>query len=169
MADAIHNPACLACAERASGAACGMSAEALAALEAIAQRSRFEKGQLLFAEGHTARGVYLLCEGRARLMICSEGDKRVMLRIASPGEWLGVGAALSNGIHELSAEILESSVVAFIPSKALTKFLREHRDVCASVVEILSQNLHAAYQRVRSTGLVRTRRPRPSAPKDEAN
>ena len=41
------------------------------------------------------------------------------------------------------------------------KFLREHPQVCMQVVRMLSQDLHGAYERFRSIGLVRSRRPRP--------
>jgi len=44
--------------------------------------------------------------------------------------------------------------------KDLLKFLRNYRVACLQVVHLLSQDLHAAYDRVRSVGLVRTRRPR---------
>ena len=40
------------------------------------------------------------------------------------------------------------------------KFLRENPEVCMQVVRMLSQDLHGAYERVRTIGMVRTRRPR---------
>ncbi len=44
--------------------------------------------------------------------------------------------------------------------KDLLKFLREHREVCLEVVRMLSQDLHGAYERVRTIGMIRTRHPR---------
>ena len=77
-----------------------------------------------------------------------------------PGEVLGLGAALSNTPYETTAELLDSSQVVFVRRKELLKFLREHPDVCMQVVRMLSQDLHGAYERVRSIGMVRSRRPR---------
>jgi len=48
----------------------------------------------------------------------------------------------------------------FIRRNELMKFLREHPDVCLQVVRMLSQDLHGAYERVRTIGMVRSRRPR---------
>jgi len=80
--------------------------------------------------------------------------------VAGPGEVLGLGAVLSNTPYEITAELLDSSRVVFVRRKDLLKFLREHTDICMHVVRMLSQDLHGAYERVRSIGMIRTRRPR---------
>jgi CRP/FNR family transcriptional regulator len=77
-----------------------------------------------------------------------------------PGEVLGLSAALSGGPYEVSAELLDNAQVAMVKRKDLLGFLREHREACLHVVDLLSQDLHIAYNRVRSVGLGRTRRPR---------
>lgn len=144
-----------------------MPEEALRDFEAIRTRTNFAKGEVLFAEGRPAKGIYILCEGRARLSICSESGKRLMLRIAGPGEVLGAGAALSGGPCEVTAEMLDNAQVAVVRRKDLLRFLRDHRDVCLVMVSMLSQDLHAAYERVRSLGITKTRRPRSSNGRDD--
>jgi CRP/FNR family transcriptional regulator len=137
-----------------------MPADALQAFDQIKTVSSYPKGAILFAEGRPSRGIFVLCEGRAKLSICSEQGKRMMLRVAGPGEVLGLGATLSGTAYELSCELIDESQVVFIKRKDLLRFLRDHRQVCMTVVNILSQDLHAAYERVRSIGLTRTRKPR---------
>ena len=61
----------------------------------------------MFHEGQCARGIFVLCEGRAKLAICSEAGKRLTLRIAAPGEVLGLSASLAGGNCEVSAEMLD--------------------------------------------------------------
>jgi CRP/FNR family transcriptional regulator len=75
------------------------------------------------------------------------------VRVAGPGEVLGLSAAVSGGRHELTAEALESVQVAAVRRKDLLRFLQEHCDVCLQVVNLLSEDLHAAYDRVRAVGL----------------
>ena len=79
------------------------------------------------------------------------------MRIAGPGEVLGLGAALSNTPYEMTAELLDNSQVVFVRRKDLMKFLRETASVCMEVVRMLSQDLHGAYERVRTIAMVRTR------------
>ncbi|MGA9566676.1 MAG: Crp/Fnr family transcriptional regulator [Candidatus Korobacteraceae bacterium] len=137
-----------------------MPADSLQVFEEIKSVGNYSRNTILFAEGRPVRGIYLLCDGRAKLSICSDGGRRMTLRIAGPGEVLGLGAALSNTPYEITAELLDTSQIAFIRRKELMKFLRERPETCMQVVRMLSQDLHGAYERVRNIGLVHSRRSR---------
>ena len=158
--ESATQPSCYYCEFRPDRVFCDMPVDALQSLDAVKSVAIHPKGSILFSEGRPARGIYVLCDGRAKLSICSETGKRLMLRIAGPGEVLGLGAAMSGTPYEISGELLDTSQVMFIRRKDLMKFLREHSELCVRVVQMLSQDLHAAYERVRSIGLARTRRPR---------
>jgi len=151
---------CLTCDFRPDRLFCDMPAESLKAFDEIKSLGSFPRSTVLFAEGRPVRGIYILCDGRAKLSICSDTGKRLTLRVAGPGEVLGLGATLSNSPYEITAELLDNSQVVFVRRKDLLKFLREHREVCMEVVRMLSQDLHGAYERVRSIGMIRTRHPR---------
>src|ERR1700692_72700 len=153
-------PSCQRCAIRPNGPFCAMPAEILRALDEMKERSTVAKGALLFEEGSPSQGVYILCEGRAKLSVCAESGKRLMLRVAGPGEVLGLGASLSGEPYEFTAELLDAAQVAFIKRKDLMKFLRDNPAVCMEVVHRLSEDLHGAYERVRTIGLTRARRAR---------
>ncbi len=150
---------CLTCDFRPDRLFCDMPAESLKAFDEIKSLASFPRSTVLFAEGRPVRGIYILCDGRAKLSICSDSGKRLTLRIAGPGEVLGLGATLSNSAYEVTAELLDNSQVVFVRRKELLKFLREHRTVCLEVVRMLSQDLHGAYERVRTIAMVRTRHP----------
>jgi CRP/FNR family transcriptional regulator, cyclic AMP receptor protein len=163
--ESVIQPSCFKCDFRPDRLFCDMPGDALQAFDSIKTLSTYPKSTMLFAEGRPARGIFVLCDGRAKLSICSENGKRLMLRIAGPGEVLGLGAAMSGTPHEITAELLDSSQVVFVKRKDLMKFLKDHREACMMVVQMLSQDLHAAYERVRSIGLTRTRRPRMMRPR----
>jgi CRP/FNR family transcriptional regulator, cyclic AMP receptor protein len=158
--ESVIQLSCSNCDFRPDRQFCDMPLDALQAFDSIKTLSTQPKNTLLFAEGRPSKGIFVLCDGRAKLSICSENGKRLMLRIAGPGEVLGLGAAMSGTPYEVTAELLDSSQVVFVKRKELMKFLRDHREACMMVVQMLSQDLHAAYERVRSIGLTRTRRPR---------
>jgi CRP/FNR family cyclic AMP-dependent transcriptional regulator len=151
---------CFDCLLRPNRLFCDLPAEALEAFDAIKTISSYPRGACLFQEGQSAKGVFVLCEGRAKLSVCSEVGKRLTLRMAAPGEVLGLSASLSGAPHEFTAETLDDARVAVIRRKDLLHFLRTHREACLHVVNLLSQDLHTAYDRVRSVGLARSRRPR---------
>lgn len=160
MESAIQS--CLDCAERLDRPFCDLPKEALQDLNALKSMGVYPRGTALFREGHPARGVFVLCEGRARLSVCAESGRRLTVRIAGPGEVLGLSAVLAGTPYEMTAELLDNAKVACLGRKALLRFLHQHREACLQVVNLLSQDLHVAYDRVRSVGLGRSRRPRAS-------
>ena len=160
MASMSQSTSCMTCDSRPDRPFCDMSTDALQAFDQIKSIGNYPRRAVLFAEGRPVRGIYILCDGRAKLSIGSESGKRLTLRIAGPGEVLGLGAVLSNTPYEVTAEVLDDSQVVFVRRRDLVKFLREHKAVCLQIVNMLSQDLHGAYERVRNIGTIRPRRPR---------
>lgn len=160
MATISQSTSCITCDSRPDRPFCDMPADALKDFDQIKAIASYPRRAVLFAEGRPVRGIYILCDGRAKLSIGSESGKKLTLRIAGPGEVLGLGAVMSNTPYEMTAEVLDDSQVVFVRRKDLVKFLREHRTICLQVVQMLSQDLHGAYERVRNIGNVRPRRPR---------
>jgi CRP/FNR family transcriptional regulator, cyclic AMP receptor protein len=150
---------CVTCDFRPDRVFCDMPPESLKAFDEIKSVALHRRNTVLFAEGRPVHGIYILCDGRARLSICSDTGRRLTLRVAGPGEALGLGAALSNTPYEITAELLDNSQVVFVRRKELMKFLREHREVCLQIVHVLSQDLHGAYERVRNINKVHNRGP----------
>src|SRR5450755_1056145 len=156
----VIQQSCLACDFRPDRVFCDMPANSLQAFDGIKSLATYPRNTILFAEGRPVRGIYILCEGRAKLSICSDSGKRLMLRVAGPGEVLGLGACLSGDAYELTAELLDAAQVVFVKRRDLLKFLRDNPTICMEVVRRLSDDLHGAYERVRSIGLNRARRAR---------
>ena len=150
---------CLDCAQRSDRIFCDLAPDALEEFDGIKALQTYPRGTVLFREGQTARGIFLLCEGRVRLSVCSESGRRMTLFTTTAGEVLGLSAVLSGGIYEVTAEVVDQVQAAEVRRKDLLHFLHKHREVCLQVVNLLSEDLHEAYHRVRAVGLGRTRHP----------
>lgn len=100
---------------------------AIAGFERVSRREHFPKGAILLAEGHTARGVYVLCAGRVKLSITSAEGKTSIVRIARPGALLGIHATLAGHPYEATAETLAPCQVDFIPRKDLFLLLERQK------------------------------------------
>jgi CRP/FNR family transcriptional regulator, cyclic AMP receptor protein len=135
------------------GLFCNLTREGANALDNIRVTSAYPKAVILFTEQEIARGVFLLSKGRVKLTMTSSEGKSVILRIAEPGEVLGLHAVVSGQPYQASAETLESCEVIFIPRQAFLRFLRDNPEACLSAAEQLSQNYHMACEQVRSLGL----------------
>jgi CRP/FNR family cyclic AMP-dependent transcriptional regulator len=158
--ESAAQPSCFSCELRPNRTFCDLPADALQAFDEIKSVTASPRGTVLFSEGRPPRGVFLLCNGRAKLSISSESGKRLMLRVAGPGEVLGLSSSLSGQPYELTAETMDACQIVSVRRKDLLKFLRDHPDACLQIVHLLSGDLHTAYERLRCIGLSRTRRPR---------
>ncbi len=115
------------------------------------------KGTILFGEGQGPTAIILLQTGGARLSVCSSRGEKLTLRMAKPGELLGLSANVSGKPHEVTAETTVPSQIVFIKRKDFLRFLKDHSDACMQVVQMLSNDVHAAYDRVRAIGMARAR------------
>jgi CRP/FNR family transcriptional regulator len=104
-------------------------------------------------EGEQARGVYIVCQGRVKLLTTNSDGKTLIFKIAKPGEILGLNAALSGTPHEITAETLQPSQLAYVSREDFLKFIRENGDACLQVAQHLGRDCHSAYEVIRSIGL----------------
>lgn len=144
---------CLTCEFREHRLFCNLPADVLQALQSMKTSSVYPKGTLLCLEGQAPRGIYVLCTGKAKLSTTSAEGKSIILRIAEPGEVLGLTAVVSNQPYESTIETLETSQANFIPQRDFLRFIEEHSEMGMKVAKQLTHNCHCAYQEIRSLGL----------------
>src|SRR3989304_2733727 len=78
---------CVACPGREHGLFCNLSPPAVEELNSLRQSSVYPPGATLFVEGQPARGLFVLCSGRAKLTASSTHGRRLIVRRAEGGEW----------------------------------------------------------------------------------
>ena len=108
------------------------------------------RGSVIFSEGQPAKGVYLLCTGRAKVSISSSEAKTVILRIAQPGDLLGVNAVLQGQGYEATVETLERCQVDFISRPQFLKILDNSKTARLWVTRALSNESSELVERARS-------------------
>jgi CRP/FNR family transcriptional regulator, cyclic AMP receptor protein len=144
---------CLQCRARFNRLFCDLSPKALLAFQTIKSTTVYPKGAVLFIEGQSPRGVYVLCSGRAKLSASSSEGKTLIMRVADAGEVLGLSATVSGKPYDASAEVMEAAQVNFVGRDDFLRFLGQHGDACLRVAQHLSNNYHLACEQIRSLGL----------------
>src|SRR5215467_3880082 len=71
----------------------------LAALGLISCPASYAKDAILFVEGQEPCGVFVLCNGRVKLSTNSADGRSIIVRIAEPGEVVGLAGALSGRVY----------------------------------------------------------------------
>ena len=95
----------------------------------------------------------MLCRGQAKLCTTSRGGKALILRIAKPGELLGLDANVTGKPYQVTVQTMQPSQLNFVNREDFLRFLHEHSDACLRAAQQLSRDCRQAYDVVRSIGL----------------
>jgi len=144
---------CRSCRVRSTQFFCGFSEPSRAALRPIMHVSTYPEGALIVMEGEGARGIHLLCQGRAKLLTTNSEGKTFILKIANAGEVIGLNPILTGMPYDITVETLQPCQLAFIPRDEFLKFIKEHSDASFQVAQHLGRDCQMAYDVIRSIGL----------------
>ena len=144
---------CVSCPHREDRLFCNLPPAAVQALSAITSPAAYPKIAMLFVEGQSPRGVFILCGGRVKLSTSSADGKSLIVRIADPGEVLGLPATITGKPYELTAEVIEPTQANFIARGDFLAFLRQHGEAALRVAQQLGETYHSAIAEMRNIGL----------------
>lgn len=114
------------------------------------------RGKVLAAEGEPPRGVYILRAGRATVSISSSEGRIVILRMAQPGDMLGLNAVLGNSTYETTVRTFEPCRTDFISRGELMELVEKSDTARRLVMKILSSEVTELTNRTRSLLLPQT-------------
>ena len=141
---------CLSCNLCSEGFFCRLPRADMEAFQKIKFTLAYPAGATLFAEGQACRGVYILCKGRVKLATTSNQGHTLILKIAQPGEALGLNTAVSGLPHEVTAETGQPCQLNFVKREDFLRFLKEHNEANMQTATHLSRECQHAYQHLRS-------------------
>jgi len=120
---------CQICAVTTTQCFCSLSRESLLGMQSLGSHVHLSSGDTLLREGFSADRVFVVCEGALKLSASSADGKLLLLRIAGPGDVIGLSAAIKGAQHEVTAEALEPATVKSIPRSEFLSFMESFRDV----------------------------------------
>ena len=115
---------------------CNLTPPVLKAFSAVSHQTTFPGGATLFVEGQTPRGVFLLCSGKVKLSTTSRDGKVLILKMAGPGDMLGL--------------------VNFVQREALVSLLEKHGEAGLRSAQTLSREFQSAYRDIHDLILARS-------------
>lgn len=77
----------------------------------------------------------------------------MIVKIAQPGEILGLYATISAVKLEVTPETLQPTQLAFVTREDFLRYIKEHGDACLHVAQHLGHDCHSAYEVIRSIAL----------------
>jgi CRP/FNR family cyclic AMP-dependent transcriptional regulator len=135
---------------------CGFSLPVLQALNQVSHKSTLPAGAILFVEGQSPRGTFIVCSGKVNLSTTSREGKILILKTAEAGEALGLSASISGMGYETTAETATPCQLNFVDRKHLLELMEEHPEVGLRSAQTLSRDFQNAYRDIHDLILTRS-------------
>jgi CRP-like cAMP-binding protein len=113
-------------------------------LRTLAERSvvrDVRRGAHVFEEGAPAEGLFVVMEGRVRLVRTSRGGREQVLHAEGPGATLGEIPLLDGGGYVATAVAAEPARLLFVPRAAVLDVCRRHPDVAMGIIRVLARRV----------------------------
>lgn len=118
----------------------GLSVEQLSRIEKDAVERTFERGEVLFMEGESCSGLYVVKSGAVRVFKSSPEGREQVLMVARPGISFNDIAVFDDGPNPASATALEHSTVVVIPRESVLSLV-EGCPPARAIMKLLSTRL----------------------------
>ena len=128
---------------------CDFPSAVAEALEQEGLTTTYPTGAVLFAEGQSPRGVFVVRRGRVKLSICGSDGRTLILRIVEAGCPMGVAAVISGRQYEATAETQEPCEISFLRQSDLLRLMRLHGEIALWVTEHISQDYAGTCREIR--------------------
>lgn len=99
------------------------------------------RGARVFEEGAPANGLFVVMEGRVRLVRHSPGGREQVLHAEGPGATLGEVPLLDGSGYVATAVAAEPTRVLYLPRDALLETCRRHPDVALGIIRVLARRV----------------------------
>jgi CRP/FNR family cyclic AMP-dependent transcriptional regulator len=140
----MHAEDCLTCTDRHEEWFCNLSPQALVEFDTLGMHVAVPPGAAIFFEAQAARSVYILCVGQVKLTASSKEGKTLLVRIAKPGDVLGLSAALSSTPYEVTAQALGPVQVKCFQRKDFLQFIERHIEGSIHATRMLNKEYRDA-------------------------
>ena len=136
---------CDTCELRSLRMFCNLSAEARDDFGSIGVQAALPKGTKLFMEDGSSNGVFVICTGQVKLSCTSREGRTLILKIALPGDVLGLGAVISGSRYEVTAETIEPTEIKSIRREEFLSFIEKHGEASLHAAKALSEEYKAVF------------------------
>jgi CRP-like cAMP-binding protein len=122
--------------------------------ETLQRRSQWSTraaGDVLFRQGDTAAGIYVIRDGAIDLTSSPREGVVRPVYAAEPGDILGLSSVVSHRPYDCTAVARSACTVGFIDGHEFLAMLDENPVIWFSVLRLLSQDLNDCYERIRTS------------------
>ncbi len=123
-------------------------------IQALFTEQRMDRDQFVFQEGDAAEFVYVVVEGRVKIVKQAPNGKDMILEVLAPPEVFG-GATLLLDHHPASAMAMEPGLLLRLARPHYQALLRRVPALAFQIIERLADRLQQAHQAMRGLAIER--------------
>jgi CRP/FNR family cyclic AMP-dependent transcriptional regulator len=111
--------------------------EILVSLAEGATERRYGKGEHVFHQGDPGDSLFVLVEGRVKVVVTSEGGGEMVLVTLRPPDTFGELAVVDGRPRSATAETIEATIALSVARSTLLQVLSRHREVADELLRSL--------------------------------
>jgi CRP-like cAMP-binding protein len=102
---------------------------------------RYQPGEMIFSEGDSCEGLYVVESGLVKIFKISPSGREQVLTLEGPGGSVAELPVFDGGNYPASASAEQASELLFIRKKDFRSLCLEHREVALKVLRVVSARL----------------------------
>jgi CRP-like cAMP-binding protein len=107
----------------------------------------------IFTEGDLVEGIYIICNGKAKVTSKNSKEKESIIRIAGSGQVLGHRGFSEKMVYPISADTLIESEIAYLSNDDFFKLIRANKDLAFHLMMFFADELLRSEHRFRTQNL----------------
>jgi CRP/FNR family cyclic AMP-dependent transcriptional regulator len=113
----------------------------------------FAAHKVVLNEGFSADRIFVICSGRIKLIASSPEGRLLLLRVAGPGEVLGLAALLQGAHYRITAVTLEACSIKAIHRTDFIRFMDNFIDASRGTALAMARDYNSAVLSARRLAL----------------
>ncbi len=100
----------------------------------------YNKKDIVFRQNTRTSHIMLMVSGLVKIFKEGRNERTVLLRLATPGEYIGMMSVMGDHIHRYSATVVENADICFIDINAYRNVLMENGKFSLQLMSLISQD-----------------------------
>lgn len=101
----------------------------------VVQEKKYTAGSEIFDENMPGRELYIILNGKIRIVKITREGERQTLSVLKPGSFFGELSLLDGRKHSASAEAMEDSTLLVLTQQSLASIEKNHPEVALKVIK----------------------------------
>ncbi len=127
--------------------------EEMLEVESITRVKTYEKGEIIYSAGDSGDKLYVPHRGSVKISRTSPNGKEQVIRVVSPGDFLGELSLFSGVPYQEEAQALEKTTLCVIEGKKLKVLMERYPSITFKVMAELSRRLETAQNLIEDINL----------------